>query len=236
MGGQLFSGPVHSHRLRRRWRRQSGHIHPQWRDAAHNGSSITSVSSTPSHIAACRPSGQYRLFNKSRRAPDCRREHNRTVLASGPSAGPPPLGSTFPLTQSAMLIASNTVAPDAATNSGGATLVYGEGNVPGEFTLHVPSLSVNFSGKWGLNHETGLLSSTALLLSDPGNINYAFPGLWIATSTSTTTVSASSLGSKRRAGACDHWVQLRSLATAADSYSTPIRSDRNTTRQVRDFW
>ena len=44
------------------------------------------------------------------------------VIASGANTGLPPLGSAFPVTQSAVLISNNTVAPDAATNSGGATI------------------------------------------------------------------------------------------------------------------
>ena len=234
--GNSFVGPVHSYRLRRWWRRQSGRIHPQWRNAARDGSCITSVASIPSHISTCRPPGECGLFSKSRRAPDCRREHIRTRTCLRAKRRTAAAYSTFPLTQSAMLIASNTVAPDAATDSGGATLVYGEDSVPGDFTLHVPSLSLNFTGKSGLNQETGLLSSTALLVTGPGNFNYSFPGLWIATSTSTTTVSRSSPGSKHQSAPSRHWVQLRFLATATDSYSTPIRSDRNTTPQVRDFW
>ena len=123
------------------------------------------------------------------------------VLAAGSSSGPLPLGTALPLTESALLIASNAVAPDAATNSGGATVIYGDDSTPLDFTLHVPALGANFTSK-AADKTDGFFTTTNILVDGYGStFNYAFQGLWVVTGASTTTVSAFMAGVQTPASA-----------------------------------
>jgi hypothetical protein len=132
------------------------------------------------------------------------------VIASAPRSGFPPAGTAFPLTQSAVLIAANTVVPDSATNSGGATLVYDEDGTAGDFTLHLLSQGVKLTAQsdYGLSISPAhmVFSSSNIMVdgvdrSLSSTLNYALPGVWIVSGASSTSVGAFMAGMQTAANA-----------------------------------
>lgn len=127
----------------------------------------------------------------------------------------PNLNSAFPLLQSALTITPTSVAPDTATNTGGATLTYAQNTdttitytgliqyhaTANGFSLNIPSLGINSAATapGEIGHFGNSLNNQTTYALDP--FLYAIPGIWSASGNGAATVAAFTTGFQTPGGA-----------------------------------